>query len=81
MPRVATEVPYEFFINTKENEFEPPHVHVKIGGAWCCRIELNGGTFMEPPPAGHFGSLQKAYEKHAAAIRAKWDEYHEERML
>jgi hypothetical protein len=81
MPRVATEGPYQFVINTKENEFEPPHVHVKIGGVSRCRIELNGGTFMELPPAGHFSSLQKAYEKHVATIWAKWDEYHEERML
>ena len=50
MPTVAVEGQFRFVVNTRENSFEPPHVHVWVGNEDVCRIELNGGAFMEAPP-------------------------------
>jgi len=49
MPTVAVEGQFRFVVNTRENSFEPPHVHVWVGNEDICRIELNGGVFMENP--------------------------------
>jgi len=51
MPAVAREGQFRFVVNTRENEFEPPHVHVWVGNEDVCRIELNRRTFMEEPPS------------------------------
>jgi hypothetical protein len=69
MPTVAFEGQFKFVINTRENTFEPPHVHVWIGNEDLCRIELNGGSYMENPPPGMFRDIMLAYRKHAATIR------------
>ena len=62
MPTVAVEGQFRFVVNTRENRFEPPHVHVWVGNEDVCRIELNGGVFMENPPPrdvqGHYESLR-----------------------
>ncbi len=50
MPTVAQEGQFRFVVNTRENDFEPPHVHVWAGNEDICRIELNGGQFMDDPP-------------------------------
>ena len=52
MPTVAIEGQFRFVVNTRENQFEPPHVHVWVGNEDVCRIELNSGSFMEEPPPG-----------------------------
>ena len=49
MPTVAVQGQFRFVVNTRENSFEPPHVHVWVGNEDVCRIELNAGTFMEAP--------------------------------
>ncbi len=74
MPVVALEGQFRFVVNTRENEFEPPHVHVWVGNEDVCRIELNGGRFMDEPPPGDYRSIVEAYRKHAEAIRKTWDD-------
>ena len=76
MPTVASEGQFRFVVNTRENDFEPPHVHVWVGNEDVCRIELNGGSFMDPPPPGNRRSILDAYRRHAAAIRQEWDRIH-----
>ena len=76
MPTIATDGKIRFMVNSRENEFEPPHVHVWIGSEDVCRIELNGGGFMEEPPAGEARKIRQAYRGHAQAIRESWDGIH-----
>ena len=76
MPTVAREGQFRFVVNTRENAFEPPHVHVWVGGEDACRIELNGGTYMDEPPPGNYRNIMLAYAKHAVAIRSEWDRIH-----
>ena len=74
MPTVAREAQFRFVVNTRQNEFEPPHVHVWAGNEDMCRIELNSGRFMEEPPPGDYRDILEAYQKHAEAIRKAWDD-------
>ncbi len=67
---------FKFKINTKENHFEPAHVHVWVGNEDVCRIELSGGLFMDPPPPGEHHRILEIYDKHIDEIRAAWDKYH-----
>ena len=60
----------------QENAFEPPHVHVWVGNEDVCRIELNGGGYMDQPPPGNFRDIMQAYARHAAEIRETWDAIH-----
>lgn len=76
MPTVAEEGQYRFVIYTRENGFEPPHVHVWVGGDDVCRIELNGGTYIDEPPPGRWSDVLSAYWRHATAIRSTWDRIH-----
>jgi hypothetical protein len=76
MPTVATRGPLKFVVNTRQKSFEPPHVHVWISNEDLCRIELNGGEFMENPPPGMQRQIMKEYGPLAAAIRAEWDRIH-----
>ncbi len=46
MPTVGREGQYRFVVNTRENEFEPPHVHVWAGNEDVCRIVLD--SWMDP---------------------------------
>ena len=46
MRTVAVEGQFRFVVHTRENSFEPPHVHVWVGYEDVGRIELNGGTYM-----------------------------------
>jgi hypothetical protein len=43
------------------------------------RIELDGGTFMDPPPTGRQRSLRDAFRRNARAIRGAWDRIHAQR--
>lgn len=76
MPTVAMEGQLKFVVHTKENAFEPPHVHVRIGNNDECRIELNGARFMDEPPVGLKRQIRDAYVRHAVVIRQVWDEIH-----
>ena len=76
MPTVAREGQFRFIVNTRENGFEPPHVHVWVGNEDACRIELNSGRFMDEPPPGECRSILDAYTRHAEAIRSIWDDIH-----
>ena len=76
MPTVAVEGQFRFVVYTREHRFEPPHVHVWVGNEDVCRIELNGGAFMDRPPPGTFRNIAQAYAKHAAAIGRTWDAIH-----
>ena len=76
MVRVAAEGQYIFVINTRENEFEPPHVHVWVAREDVCRIELNSGRFLGEPPAGTYRDILRAYAVHAGEIRRVWDDIH-----
>ena len=77
MPTVAREGQYRFVVNTRENEFEPPHVHVWVGNEDVCRIELNSGGFMDEPTPGEYRSILEAYARYSEAIRKAWDEIHQ----
>ena len=78
MPTVVTEGQYRFVIRTHEKEFEPPHVHILIGGGDNeCRIRLNDGTYMDDPPPGQFRDILDVYKQHAEEIRATWDRIHQ----
>jgi len=76
MPTVATEGQFRFVVNTRENEFEPPHVHIWVGNEDVCRIELNSERFMDEPPPGDYRRILDTYRRHADAIRKTWDEIH-----
>ena len=66
---------FRFVVNTRENAFEPPHVHVWVGNEDVCRTELNGGAFLDQPP-DDFRDIMQAYARRAAGIRATWDTIH-----
>ena len=68
MPTVAVEGLFRFVVYTRENSFEPPHVHVWVGSEDVCRIELIGGTFMDAPPPGRSRDIMKTYAKYAEDI-------------
>ncbi len=76
MPTVAIEGQFRFVVNTRENTFEPPHVHVWVGNEDVCRIELNGGRFMDEPPPGEYRRIMEEYSRHTVAIKRTWDEIH-----
>ena len=76
MPTVAIEGQFRFVVNTGENAFKPPHVHLWVGNADVCRIELNGGTYVAQPPPGDFRDIMRVYGRHAAEIRETWDAIH-----
>ncbi len=76
MPTVAVEGQFRFVVNTRENAFEPPHVHVWVSNEDVCRIELNGGGYMDQPPPANFPDIMQAYARHAAEIRETWDAIH-----
>lgn len=76
MPTIATEGHLRFVVNTRENAFEPPHVHVWLGNEDVCRIELNSGTYMDEPPPGAWRDILEAYRRHAEAIRRAWGRIH-----
>ena len=76
MPTVVIDGQFRFVVNTRESSFEPPHVHVWVGSEDACRIELNGGTYMDDPPPGDYRDILDAYANHAEAIRKTWDGIH-----
>jgi hypothetical protein len=76
VPTIATEGQFSFKVYPRESLFEPPHVHVWVANEDVCRIELNGGTYMDDPPPGRWRDILEAYRKHAVAIRAEWDRIH-----
>ena len=76
MPTVAVEGQFRFVVNTRENSFEPPHVHVWVGNEDVCRIELYGGSFMDAPPPGRFRDIMKAYARFAEDIARVWNAIH-----
>ena len=76
MPAVAIEGQFRFVVNTRENRFEAPHVRVWVGNEDVCRIELNGGIFMETPSPGNTRDVMQAYARYAEDIRKTWDTIH-----
>ena len=76
MPTVVVDGQFTFRINTRENLFEPPHVHVWLGNEDVCRINLYSGTYMDEPPPGNYRAIMQTYARHTAEIWAKWDEIH-----
>lgn len=76
MPTVVTEGRYRFVVHTRENDFEPPHVHVFVGNEDVCRIDLVTGRLMDAPPPGDHRAIAQSYGRHQEAIRKVWDEIH-----
>ncbi len=76
MPTVVIEGQFRFVVNARENTFEPPHVQVWVGNEDVCRIELNGGTYVDEPPPGTWREILVTYRRHAATIRQHWDRFH-----
>ena len=79
MPTVAVDGPFTFRINTRENAFEPPHVHVWEGNESLCRIQLDTGAYLDNPPPGRYRDILEAYARHADAIMRMWDQIHGDR--
>ena len=75
MPVVVREGGIEFIVHTRELPFEPPHVHIRFAGQEV-RIELHGGTFMEPPPYGMEKRIREMYARHAEKIQKAWLQIH-----
>ena len=63
MPTVLIEGRFRFVINTRENRFEPPHMHVWVDIQDICRINLLSGTFIESPLAGTYRDIMAAYRR------------------
>jgi len=76
MPTVVSEGRFKFVVNTLEDLYEPPHVYVWVGSEDVCRIELNGGQFMDWPPPSDARRIRDAYARRAGAIRRCWDDIH-----
>ena len=76
MPVIVEEGRFRFIIYTRENAFEPPHVHVWVGNEDICRVELNSGHYMDEPAPGQSRNILDAYHKHAQLIRQEWDRIH-----
>ena len=76
MPTVEVAGQFRFVVNTRENSYEPPHVHVWVGGEDVCRIEILGGTFMDTPPPGRSRDILKIYANYAEEILKTWDAIH-----
>ena len=62
-------IPFRFVVNTRENRFEPPLVHVWVDNQDTCRINLVSGAFIEAPPSGTYGDIMAAYRKNSQIIR------------
>ena len=78
MPTVVIEGRFRFVINTRENKFEPPHVHVWVDNQDTCRINLVSGAFIEAPPSGTYRDIMAAYRKNSQFIREIWETIHGE---
>ena len=78
MPTVVIEGRFRFVINTRENRYEPPHVHVWVDNDDTCRINLVGGTFIERPPSGTHRDIMAAYRKNSRLINEFWEMIHGE---
>lgn len=76
MPTIVIEGQFRFVVYPRELPFEPPHVHVWVSNEDVCRIELNGGTYMDEPPPGRWREIMDVYTKHAELIRQGWDRIH-----
>ena len=76
MPTVAIVGQYQFVIRTREFDFEPPHVHVRVGNEDWARILLDNGEYSHGPPPGHYRAILEAFDAHAAAIREEWFRIH-----
>ena len=76
MPTVVIEGRFRFVINTRENLFEPPHVHVWVDNEDTCRISLLSGNFLERPPPGTRREIMIAYRRHSAVIHEIWESIH-----
>jgi len=76
--RQAREGEFVFIVHTREAQYEPPHVHVRLSDGTDVRIELAGGTFMRPDeakvPPGKRRAILEAYKRHAAEILKVWSE-------
>ena len=73
MPTVARDGPFEFKVYPRENEFEPPHVHVWYENSDACRLNLDSGQDLDEPPPRRWNDILAAYARHAGRIRAEWD--------
>ena len=68
MPTVVIEGRFRFVINTRENRFEPPHVHVWVDNQDTCRIN----------PPGTYRDIMAAYRENSQEIREIWETIHRE---
>ena len=78
MPTVVIEGRFRFVINTRENRYEPPHVHVWVDNEDTCRVNLVSGTFIERPPPGTHRDIMAAYNKNSHLILETWERTHGE---
>jgi hypothetical protein len=76
MPIIFEEAHYKFKIYTRENDFEPPHVHVFVDNESVCRLDLNSGRYIDEPPPGNYRAIREIYKRNAELIRREWDRIH-----
>ena len=78
MPTVVIEGRFRFVINTRENRFEPPHVHVWVDNQDTCRINLLSGDCIERPPPGTHRDIMERYRRNSQLIIETWETFHGE---
>ena len=78
MPTVVIDGRFRFVVNTRENRFEPPHVHVWVDNQDSCRINIVSGAFIENPPPGARRDILDAYRKTSQLIKEVWETIHED---
>ena len=64
---------YRFMVYPNETGYEPRHVHIFISGRIVCRINIDTGEFMEPPPRGEGRNIMQAYKAYEEKIQAAWE--------
>jgi hypothetical protein len=77
MPTVVMEGPFRFVVNTRENLFEPPHVHAWVASEDVCPDRAELRDVMDEPPPGQLRDILGAYRRHAELIRQVWDQIHQ----
>ena len=76
MPTVAIVGQYQFVIRTREFDFEPPHVHVRVGNEDWARILQDNGDILMSRLRDIIARSSRAFDAHAATIREEWFRIH-----
>ena len=76
MPTVVREGDLALAVHPIEKGYEPPHVHVLVGGSDICRINLLTAEFMDEPPPGRRRVILDLYNRHISSCWQEWVRCH-----